>query len=136
MNEQQETNGKAPSVVCFDGQVVANGHAIALRIIRNGQEPVHICLRIADLQYVVSMLLWLGFEARHRQSQVETDARPSGAIHLPVSALNVGSDDRNDTFLTLEVGATDLMFRLLPKCLKELGEALLALSANRSSKPS
>jgi len=50
----------------------------------------------------------------------QTDARPSDAIHLPVSALNVGSDDRNDAFLTPEVGATELMFRLLPKYLKEL----------------
>jgi len=135
MNEQQETIG-IPSIVRVDAEVSANGQAIALHIIRDGQEPIHFSLRIADLQCMVSVLLWLGFEAKRRQPQLEIDARPSGAIHLPVSALNVGSNDCNDTLLMLEVGATMLMFRVLPKYLKEVGQTLLALSANRSSEPS
>jgi hypothetical protein len=135
-NVQQETPGGIPFVTHVDGEVAANGQAIALRIVRSEQDPVDICLRTADVQYMVSILLALGCEAKRLQPQPDNDAPPSGAIPLPLSAINIGQDDHNDTFLMVEVGAAALMFGVPPNYLKEIGQTLLALSADRSGKPS
>lgn len=125
-----------PFVVHVDGEVAANGEAIALRITRNAQGPVDICLRIGDVERMVSILLALSCEARRLQPLPETDAPPQGAIPLPLSAINVGQDDHDQTFLMVETGGAALMFAVPPNCLKELGQTLLALSANGFSRPS
>jgi hypothetical protein len=69
-------------------------------------------------------------------STTENDVPPSGAIPLPLSAINVGQDDCNRTYLMLEVGDAALMFAVSPRSLKEIGQTLLALSAGREGKPS
>ena len=125
-----------PFVIDVIGEVTANGKAIGLRIQRSEQGPVDLCLRIQDVQYLVSILLALGCEAKRRHAPPEVDAPPSGAIPLPLSAINVGQDDHDQTFLMLEVGAAALMFALPPAALEEVGQTLLALSARATGKPS
>jgi len=133
---QQDIPSDLPFVMHVDGEVAANGQAIALRIVRSGHDPVNICLRTADVQYMVSILLALSCEAKRLQPRPEEDRPPSGAIPLPLSAINVGQDDHNDTFLMVEVGAAALMFGVPPNYLREIGQTLLALSADGSGKPS
>src|SRR5712691_8512354 len=94
---QEQATGRPPFVVHVDGDVAANGNAIGLHIVRSEQGPVDICLRTEDVQYMVSILLALSCEARRRQPRPEVDAPPSGAIPLPLSAINVGQDDSNQT---------------------------------------
>jgi hypothetical protein len=55
---------------------------------------------------------------------------------VPLSAINIGQDDHQQTFMILEVGATSLMFGLSPAALEEVGRTLLALSAQQSARPS
>jgi hypothetical protein len=117
------------------GDVAPNGDAIGLRIRRNGQDPVDIYLRIEDVQHIVSIMLVLSCEAARRRP-VEPDAPPAGAVPVPLSAINIGQDDQQQTFLMLEVGATSLMFDLPPAALAEVGQTLLALSVQASAKPS
>jgi hypothetical protein len=125
-----------PFVIDVIGEVAANGKAIGLRIQRSEQGPVDLCLRIQDVQYLVSILLALSCEAKRRHAPPEVDAAPSGAIPLPLNAINVGQDDHDQTFLMLEVGAAALMFGLPPTALEEVGQTLLALSARATGKPS
>ena len=137
MAEQQEqVTGGLPLVVHVEREVAANGKAIALRIVRKDQDPVDICVRTEDVQYLVSILLTLGCEAKRLQPVSEPDGPPSGAIPLPLSAISIGQDDRDQTFMMVEVGSTALMFGVAPNCLKELGQTLLTLSAAAGRKPS
>lgn len=125
-----------PFVVDVLGEVAPDGKAIGLRIQRSAQGPVDLCLRVQDIQYMVSMMLTLGCEAKRLQGMQETEPPPNGAIPLPLSAINIGQDDDNQTFLMLEVGAAALMFGMPSAALEELGQTLLALSARESAKPS
>ena len=81
-------------------------------------------------------MLALGCEAKRLQGMPETEPPPNGAIPLPLSAINIGQDDGNQTFLMLEVGAAALMFGMPSAMLEEVGQTLLALSARKSAKPS
>jgi hypothetical protein len=134
-NETQESRDP-PFVIDVTGEVAPDGKTIGLRIRRSEQGPVDLCLRIQDVQYVVSMMLALGCEAMRLCAPPTVDAPPSGAIPLPLSAINVGQDDNDQTFLMLEVGAAVLMFGLPPAVLEEVGQTPLALSARASGKPS
>jgi hypothetical protein len=125
-----------PFVVDVLGEVAPNGEAIGLRIQRSEQGPVDLCLRIQDVQHIVSMLLVLSCEAKRLQPPAAFDGPPSGAVPLPLSAINVGQDDHGQTFLLLEIGAASLMFGLPPSTLEEVGQTLLALSARMTAKPS
>jgi hypothetical protein len=124
-----------PYVTDVFGDVAPNGDAIGLRIRRNGQDPVDIYLRIEDVQHIISVMLVLSCEAQRRRP-AGPDAPPAGAVPVPLSAINIGQDDQQQTFLMLEVGATSLMFDLPPASLEEVGQTLLALSAQASAKPS
>jgi hypothetical protein len=128
--------GTPPVVIHVDGEVAANGKAIALRIVRSGQGPVDICLRTEDVQYMVSILLALSCEARRLNLPPEAEAPPRAAIPLPLSAINVGQDEHDQTFMMVEVGGAALMFGIPPNFLNEVGQMLLALSASSSGKPS
>jgi hypothetical protein len=125
-----------PFVIDVLGEVAPNGRAIGLRIQRSEQGPVDLCLRIQDVQYMVSIILALSCEAKRLHAQPEIDAPPNGAIPLPLSAINVGQDEDDHTFLMLEVGAAVLMFGLPPAALEEVGQTLLALSARSAGEPS
>jgi hypothetical protein len=125
-----------PFVTDVLGEVAPNGKAIGLRIQRSAQGPIDLCLRIQDVQYLVSMMLALGCEAKRLQGMPETEPPPNGAIPLPLSAINIGQDDDKQTFLMLEVGAAALMFGMPSAMLEEVGQTLLALSASESRKPS
>jgi hypothetical protein len=131
----EQTTDALPIVVHVDGEVAANGNAIALRIARNGQGPVDVCLRTEDVQYLVSILLTLSCEANRLQAQPEPDGPPRGAIPLPLSAISIGQDDHNQTFMMVEIGRTALMFDLAPAALEEVGKTLLTLSPT-TGKPS
>jgi hypothetical protein len=134
--QQEQVTGGRPFVVHVDGEVVADGRAITLRIVRSDHDALNICLRTEDVQYLVSMLLTLGCEAKRLQPPSEADGSPSGAIPLPLSAISIGQDDHDQTFMMIEVGSTALMFGVAPNCLKELGQTLLTLSAAAGRKPS
>ena len=82
---------------------------------------------------MVSIMLALSCEAKRLQGPQEPAAPPNGAIPLPLSAINVGQDEDNQTFLMLEVGAAVLMFGMPSAALKEVGQTLLALSADEST---
>jgi hypothetical protein len=82
-----------------------------------------------------SIMLVLSCGAQ-RLRPLEPDAPPAGAVLVPLSAFNIGQDDHQQTFMMLEVGATALMFGLPPAMLEEIGQTLLALSAQASAKPS
>jgi len=135
MEKTQEVR-EPPFVIEVHGEVAPNGKAIGLRIQRSDQGPVDLCLRIQDIQFMVSILLALGCEAKRVQGPQEPEAPPNGAIPLPLSAINVGQDDQNQAFLMLEVGAAALMFGMPSAMLEEVGRTLLALSARESTKPS
>jgi hypothetical protein len=124
-----------PLVTEVFGDVAPNGDAIGLRIQRADQDPVDVYLRIEDVQHIISIMLVLSCEAHKRRPSV-LDAPPVGAVPVPLSAINIGQDDDHQTFMMLEVGATALMFGLPPAMLEEIGQTLLALSAQASAKPS
>ncbi len=128
------TESGPPFVTDVLGDVAPNGDAIGLRIGRGDREPVDIYLRTEDVQHIVSIMLVLSCEAQRRRP-AEPDAPPAGAVPVPLSAINIGQDDRQQTFMILEVGATSLMFGLSPAALEEVGQTLLALSAQPSAKP-
>ena len=125
-----------PFVIDVLGEVAPNGEAIGLRIQRSAQGPVDLCLRIEDVQHLVSILLALSCEARRLQPGPQLEGPPSQAIPLPLSAINVGQTDDDQTFLLLEVGAASLMFGVPTATLSEVGQTLLALSARATGKPS
>jgi hypothetical protein len=125
-----------PFVTDVFGEVAPNGSAIGLRMQRSEQGPVDIYLRIEDVQHIISMMLVLSSEAKRLHPSIEPDAPPSGAVPVPLSAINIGQDDHQQTFMMLEIGATALMFGLPPAALQEVGQTLLALSAQASAKPS
>jgi hypothetical protein len=133
--ETRVTN-RPPFVTDVCGEVAPNGTAIGLRIERSEQGPIDICLRIEDVQHLVGIMLALSCEAKRLQSALDFDAPPSRVVPLPLSAINVGQDDHQQTFLMLEVGATSLMFGLPTAALEEVGQTLMALSARASTKPS
>jgi hypothetical protein len=118
------------------GDVAPGGEAIGLQIERSEQGPVDLCIRIEDVKYLVSLLLNLGCEAKRRQSSPRPDAPPTEAIPLPLDAINVGQSDDDQSFLLLEVGIASLMFMLSPKCLEQVGQTMLMLSAKSSPAPS
>jgi hypothetical protein len=133
---ETQVTSRPPFVIDVFGEVAPNGNAIGLRIQRSEQGPVDICLRIEDVQHIVSILLVLSCEAKRLQPPPEFDTPPSETIPLPLSAINVGQDDHEQTFLMLEVGATSLMVGLPPAAVEEVAQTLLALSARASTKPS
>jgi hypothetical protein len=124
-----------PFVTDVLGEVAQSGDAIGLRIQRSEQGPVDIYLRIEDVQHIVSIMLVLCSEAQQRRP-VEPDAPPAGAVPVPLTAINIGQDDRQQTFMMLEIGASSLVFELPSASLKEVGQTLLALSAQAPGKPS
>jgi len=136
MTEKTQEVREPPFVIDVIGEVASNGKAVGLRIQRSEQGPVDLCLRTQDLQFMVSIMLALGCEAQRVQGLQEPEAPPNGAVPLPLSAINIGQDDQNQTFLMLEVGSAALMFGVPSAVLEELGRTLLALSARDSTKPS
>src|SRR5262249_60796234 len=118
-----------PFVIDVVGEVAPDGKAIGLRIQRSAQGPIDLCLRIQDVQYMVSMMLALGCEAKRLQGLPESESPPNGAIPLPLSAINIGLDDDNTTFLTLEVGPAAVMFGRPAACPETSGGALGGLPA-------
>ena len=114
---------KPPFVIHVDGEITEDGEAIGLRIVRSEQGSIDLCLRTADVQSMVSVLLALGCEANRRRP-ADVDGPPRSAIPLPISAINVGQNEDSQVFLMLEVGGTDLMFHLPPNFVKEIGETL------------
>ena len=135
IQETQEAR-EPPFVIDVLGEVAPNGKAIGLRIQRSQQGPIDLCVRIQDVQYMVSIMLTLSCEAKRLQGSQEPEAPPSGAIPLPLSAINIGQDEDKQTFLMLEIGASALMFHMPSAALEEVGQTLLALSARESAKPS
>lgn len=133
-HETAAANGP-PLVTDVLGDVAPNGDAIGLRISRGGQEPVDIYLRTEDVQHIISIMLVLSCEAQRRRT-AEPEAPPSAAVPVPLSAINIGQDDREQTFMILEVGASSLMFGLSPAAVEEVGRTLMALSARASDRPS
>jgi hypothetical protein len=125
-----------PFVIDIVGEVAPNGEAIALRIQRSAQGQVDLCLRTEDVQHLVSILLALSCEAKRLQPPPQFEGPPGRAIPLPVSAINVGQTEDDQTFLLLEVGTASLMFGVPPATLGEIGQTLLALSARANGKPS
>jgi hypothetical protein len=125
-----------PFVIDVVGEVAPNGEAIALRIQRSAQGQVDLCLRTEDVQHLVSILLALSCEAKRLQPPPQFEGPPGRAIPLPVSAINVGQTEDDQTFLLLEVGTASLMFGVPPATLGEIGQTLLALSARANGKPS
>jgi hypothetical protein len=125
-----------PFVVDTLGEVEPNERAITLRIQRSAQGPVDLCLRSADVQYFVSVILALACEAKHRQPSRHVDAPPSATIPLPITAIDVGQTTDDENFVMVEVGVVSLAFGLRQKSLEELGRTLLALSARSPSSPS
>jgi hypothetical protein len=123
-------------VIDVVGEVAPDGKAIGLRIQRSAQGPIDLCLHTQDVPYMVSMMLALGCEAKRLQGLPEPESPPNGAIPLPLSAINIGLDDDNKTFLMLEVGVAALMFGMPAAVLEEVGQTLLALSAHKSARPS
>ncbi len=71
-----------PFVIDVVGEVAPDGKAIGLRIQRSAQGPIDLCLRIQDVQYMVSMMLALGCEAKRLQGLPEPESPPNGAIPL------------------------------------------------------
>ena len=131
-----EAASDPPFVTDVLGEVASKGEAVGLRIQRSAQGPVDLCLRIGDVQHLVGILLALACEAKRLQPPPAFDGPPNNAIPLPLSAINVGQTDDDQTFLMLEVGTASLMFGLPPAMLSEVGQTLLALSARASGKPS
>jgi hypothetical protein len=80
-------------------------------------------------------MLVLSCEAQRRRP-AEPDAPPAAAVPVPLSAINIGQDDHQQTFMILEVGASSLMFGLSPAAVEEVGRTLMALSAPTSDRPS
>jgi hypothetical protein len=118
------------------GDVAPDGETIGLRIERSEQGPIDLYLRSQDVKYLVSLLLKLGCEARHRQAPVGSDFPPSEAIPLPLDAINVGQSNDDQTFIMLEVGLSSLMFMLPPEYLEQVGQTMLLLSSKLPSTPS
>jgi hypothetical protein len=131
-----EAASDPPFVTDVLGEVASKGEAVGLRIQRSAQGPVDLCLRIGDVQHLVGILLALACEAKRLQPPPAFEGPPNNAIPLPLSAINVGQTDDDQTFLMLEVGTASLMFGLPPAMLSEVGQTLLALSARTSGKPS
>lgn len=132
-NEAHEA-GIPPYFADVCGEVAPNGEAIGLRVQRRELGPVDLCLRIQDVQYVVSILLAPRCEATRRLARAETDGPPAGAVPMPLSAINVGQDDDDQTSLLLEIGTAALIFRMPDAALGEVGQTLLALSARKGGK--
>ncbi len=130
----KDAQGSPPFVVHVDGEVAANGEAIALRIVRTDEVPVTICLRTEDVQYLVSILLALNGEARRLQPQLDASRPPRGATPLSLEAISVGQNDDDETFLMLETGGAALMFRVPEESLREIGQTLLTRAVD--SRPS
>lgn len=132
--DTRSANGP-PFVIDVFGDVAPNGDAIGLRIRRSEQDSVDLYFRIEDVKHIISIMLVLSCEA-NRLRPAEPDAAPAKAIPVPLSAINIGQDDHQQTFMMLEVGATSLMFGLPSALLEEVGRTLLALSVQTSDKPS
>ena len=126
---REDAQGSPAFVVHVDGEVAANGEAIALRIVRTDEVPVTICLRTEDVQYLVSILLALNGEARRLQPHLDASRPPRGATPLSLEAISVGQNDDDETFLMVETGGAALMFCVPDESLRELGQTLLAIGA-------
>jgi len=123
-------------VLHIAGDVAPDGETIGLRIERSEQGPIDLYLRSQDVKYLVSLLLNLGCEARHRQAPPGNDLPPSDAIPLPVNAVSVGQSNDDHTFMIVEVGLASLMFILSPQYLEQIGQTMLLLSRKSPSPPS
>jgi hypothetical protein len=137
LSTQEEQATRKPSMVLHVvGDVALDGETIGLRIERSEEGPVDLYLRSQDIKYLVSLLLNLGCEARHRQAPSGNDLPPSEAIPLPLNAIDVGQSDDDQTFMMIEVGLASLMFMLSPKYLEQIGQTMLLLSSKFPSTPS
>lgn len=114
---------------------ISGDGGICLRIGRGQQGPVDIRLRTSYVRHIVSMMPALSSKAQ-RLRPAPAEGQPPGAIPLALSAINIGQDDAQQTFMMLEVGMTALTFGLRSAVREELGQTLLALSAQTSGKPS
>jgi hypothetical protein len=133
---EYEAASNPPFVIDVFGEVAPNGKAIGLRIQRSEQGPVDLCLRSEDVQYFITLFLALSHEAKRLQPAAESDVPPSAAIPLPITAINVGQTNDDESFLMLDVGIVSLTFGLPATSLEEVGQTLLALSAHASVGPS
>jgi hypothetical protein len=127
-----EETGNPPFVVDVFGEVAPNGKAIGLRIQRSEQGPVDLCLRSEDVQYFITLILALSYEAKRLQPAAEFVVPPNAAIPLPITAISVGQTSDDESFLMLDIGVVSLTFGLPSTSLEEVGQTLLALSARAS----
>jgi hypothetical protein len=134
--QNEQAAPESSMVLHVFGEVAPGGETIGLRIERSEQGPIDLYLQSRDVKYLVSLLLNLGCEARHRQVPAGNDLRPSEAIPLPLDAINIGQSSDDQTFMMLEVGFASLMFMLSPKDLEQIGQTMLLLSNKSRSTPS
>src|SRR5260370_40325141 len=78
-----------PFVIDVSGEVAPDGRAIGLRIQRSAQGPIDLCLRIQDVQYMVSLMLPLGCEANRLHGLPQPQSPPHAPIPLPLSSITI-----------------------------------------------
>jgi hypothetical protein len=136
VNLATEARGNPPFVIDVLGEVEPNGRAIGLCIQRSEQGPVDLCLRSEDVQYFITLILALSHEAKRLRPAPEFDVPSRTAIPLPITAINIGRTNDDESFLMLDVGVVSLTFSVPPAALRDVGQTLVAPSASASVGPS
>src|ERR1700733_1890468 len=106
VDRETEVGSNPAFVIDVFGEVAPSGRAIGLRIQRSERGPVDLCLRSEDVQYFISLILALSHEAKRLQPAPEFDVPPREAVPLPITAINVGQTNDDESFLMLDVGVS------------------------------
>jgi|SRR5215469_16152983 len=120
---QRDDDEVFPIVTTADGGVSDDGLAVLMKFSTVDQGRVHLALRLADLQHLITFLLQL---AAHGGSATRTTQR-SECQPIPITEVRVGEREDGVGRLGVRVGGTELIFAAPAGMLSNLAHTLLRI---------
>jgi len=116
------------------GDTSPDGRTVFLKVATGSGVPFDLALEVGDVQKLVTLLLVLASDAAilANSPRASRDAR---VLPIPLRTISVGDCGEGGTLLMVEVGTTSMAFALPPDATREIGGALLALSAPSVGRP-
>ena len=116
------------------GDTSPDGRTVFLKVATGPGAPLDLALEVGDVQKLVTLLLVLASDAAilANSPRASRDAR---VLPIPLRTISVGDCGEGGTLLMVEVGTTSMAFALPPDATREIGGALLALSASCGGRP-
>src|SRR5215471_17804564 len=121
-------------IFSVSGDTSSDGRTVFLKVATKAGAPFDLALEVADVQKLVTLLLVLANDAAILADSPRA-SHDACVVPIPLRTISVGDCGDGGTLLMVEVGTASMAFALPPDATREIGGALLALSAPCVGRP-